>query len=92
MPYIPEHDRKDYTDILNELKSKLHNVGELNFFITSVVHTFLKQKGASYKTFNDIIGVLECAKLEMYRRRVSPYEDKKIDENGDVGFDEKLSS
>ena len=31
-----------------------------------------------------LIGVLECAKLELYRRVAAPYEDDKIDENGDV--------
>lgn len=31
-----------------------------------------------------MVGVLECAKLEAYRRIASPHEDKKIDENGDV--------
>ena len=33
---------------------------------------------------NAAIGVLECAKLELYRRVVAMYEDGKIKENGDV--------
>jgi len=33
---------------------------------------------------NDAIGALEGAKLELYRRVISKYEDKKIMENGDV--------
>jgi len=33
---------------------------------------------------NAIIGALECAKLELYRRVAAPYEDDKIAENGDV--------
>ena len=28
--------------------------------------------------------MLECAKLELYRRVAAPYEDEKIDQNGDV--------
>ena len=30
------------------------------------------------------MGVLECCKLEFYRRVAAPYEDIKIEENGDV--------
>jgi hypothetical protein len=33
---------------------------------------------------DEVVGVLECAKLEIYRRIAAPYEDKKIVENGDV--------
>jgi hypothetical protein len=33
---------------------------------------------------NEAIGVLECAKLELYRRVAAPYEDEKIAESGDV--------
>jgi hypothetical protein len=40
--------------------------------------------GLSYQTINDIVGALEGAKLEFYRRVAVPYEDKKIIENGDV--------
>ena len=58
--------------------------GELNYFITSILNVYLKQKGEKYATYNDIIGVLECAKLEYYRRKVSVYENKKIESNGDV--------
>ncbi len=34
--------------------------------------------------FNAVVGALECAKLELYRRMVAPYENGKIAENGDV--------
>ena len=37
-----------------------------------------------YYHYNQLIGVLECAKLELYRRLVTPYEDIKITDNGDV--------
>lgn len=35
-------------------------------------------------TDEDTLGVLRCCQLELYRRMVAPYEDKKIQENGDV--------
>jgi hypothetical protein len=37
-----------------------------------------------YAHLNEAIGVLECAKLELYRRVAAPYEDEKITESGDV--------
>lgn len=60
-------------------------VGELNYAITKLCNEFLKQiTDESYEAYNGIIGVLECAKLEFYRRAVAVYEDKKMSENGDV--------
>jgi hypothetical protein len=44
----------------------------------------LKAHGTNYALLNELIGVLECAKLELYRRVASPYEDEKIQSNGDV--------
>ncbi len=55
--------------------------GVLNYIISSLIAKLYK---TSYTELNAAIGVLECAKLELYRRRVSPYEDEKIAENGDV--------
>ena len=58
--------------------------GELNYVITRLVDRFLQRYGRGYTTINQLIGVLECAKLELYRRIAAPYEDVKIQENGDV--------
>jgi hypothetical protein len=57
--------------------------GELNFAITQLLLNYL-DGGMSYTAINEVIGVLECAKLELYRRVAAPYEDKKKEENGDV--------
>jgi len=64
--------------------SKIRTAGELNYLITRLVHTFLGQKPESYQNYNDALGALEGAKLELYRRKIGPYENKKIEENGDV--------
>lgn len=81
MPYIKQEDR-------TELEKELYpvNAGELNYCIHILLDRYLKQKGQSYQTYNDMMGALEGAKLELYRRRVSNYEDKKIVENGDIDF------
>ena len=37
-----------------------------------------------YDKINEAIGVLECCKLELYRRLAAPYENEKIADNGEV--------
>lgn len=77
--------------ILEALRYKLQmaegvqpeTAGELNYCITQLVKNFLGEK-PNYERYNAAIGALESAKLELYRRKVVPYEDLKIQENGDV--------
>ena len=83
MPYIKKERRDDFLDCI-VLSDKIESPGELNYVITSVVKSYLDRKGIKYDTINEVVGVLECAKLELYRRISSPYEDTKIKENGDV--------
>ncbi len=80
MPYIVEKRRKELSASLPEPLT----AGELNYTICMIAMKYLDKTKKSYQHYNDVIGVLECAKLEIYRRLVSPYEDKKIAENGDV--------
>lgn len=80
MPYIDKNARFD----LDSLFRNAQNPGELNYQITTLCTRYALLKGTSYQTANDIIGALEGAKLEFYRRYVGPYEDRKIWENGDV--------
>jgi hypothetical protein len=58
-----------------------------------VVDSYLKDKGEiRYARLNEVIGAIDCAKLELYRRIAAPYEDKKITENGDVYRSNKKSA
>lgn len=57
--------------------------GKLNYVITKLCLDYLPD-APRYVDYNEVIGVLECAKLELYRRAVAPYEDKKCVENGEV--------
>jgi hypothetical protein len=82
MPYIKQKAREEL--LLNPARA-IANPGELNFIFTHVINDYLSHNGRSYEDYNDVIGALECCKLELYRRRVAPYEDLKIKENGDVG-------
>ncbi len=79
MPYITQERRREIFK-----KSILKTPGELNFVFSGTIQDYLTTQGTSYQTINDIIGALEGAKLEFYRRVVAPYEDMKIKKNGDV--------
>ncbi len=79
MPYIKQDRRKALiTGMYPE------NSGELNWQVTDDILQYLSVKGLSYQTINVVVGALEGAKLEFYRRVAIPYEDKKRIENGDV--------
>lgn len=87
MPYITKERREAI-----RAGAKPQDPGELNFAITTLVDTYLQDKGGiRYGHLNDVIGALDCAKLELYRRIAAPYEDKKIAENGDVYRSDKKS-
>jgi len=79
MPYINKEARL-------ELDSGVASstAGELNYELTDLIVDYFKANGQNYQAINDIIGALEGAKLEFYRRVAAPYEDQKIKENGDV--------
>ena len=79
MPYIVENAREQLDD-----GGLPNSGGELNYVISSIIDEYLSEYGKNYTNINEVIGVLECAKLELYRRVAAPYEDEKIDQNGDV--------
>jgi len=87
MPYIKSENRKKYEKVLRELVDILKALppeevdGELNFVVTKILKTVYPLR---YYHVNKAIGVLECIKLEFYRRIAAPYEDTKIRESGDV--------
>lgn len=94
MPYIKSDLRSDIDAAVVEVVDKINLLwrageineagvkGVLNYTITTLVNRLYQDD--SYSNFNDIVGVLECVKLEFYRRRVAPYENQKAFENGDV--------
>jgi len=79
MPYVDSVAR-------DRIKSggKPENAGELNYTISLLIDDYLKRLGAmKYSHLNEVVGVLECAKLELYRRLAVPYEEQKMRDNGD---------
>lgn len=79
MPYV----KKEIRDRI-DFHHNPQTAGDLNYYFSNIIKDYLTRKGESYQIFNDIIGALECCKQELYRRKIAPYEDIKINENGDV--------
>lgn len=83
MPYIPNETMRRALDEIVKLfrkRSVFKITGNLNYFLFKLA----KESCDNYASYRDFIGELEAAKLEIYRRQIAPYEDKKIIENGDV--------
>ena len=78
MPYLKKKDRPAV-----KVSGKPGKAGELNYILTKIVLWWLG-KEPNYERYNAAVGALECAKIELYRRMIAPYEDKKKEENGDV--------
>ncbi len=87
MPYITQEDRPQYDKVLAELIGLLKEKppesvdGHLNYVVTRVIKEVYPLR---YYHVNKAMGVLECIQHEFYRRVAAPYEDTKIEQNGDV--------
>lgn len=79
MPYLKWEDRLDYDEYPE-------TPGQLNYAIHGEITEYLRVAGINYETLNTVLGVLEAVKQEFYRRKVTPYEDNKIKENGDISL------
>lgn len=86
MPYIPGTQREDIHVDLRDLGLDFtpENAGELNYMTSEFVNNYLNTKGLSYANLNEMMGALECCKLELYRMIGALYEDAKALENGSV--------
>lgn len=92
MPYIVQDKRNLLDPGIDQILDGLRQIesddpennfeGCINYIITALITRAYEK--TSYREINDIIGALECAKLEFYRRQAAPYENQKCYENSDV--------
>ena len=88
MPYIKKEDRERYREALAQIVGALESIpeedrdGHINYVVTVMLKRLYKPP--KYRRYNKAIGVLECIKQELYRIMIAPYEDTKIEQNGDV--------
>lgn len=66
----------------NNVDQDLSMLGKINYCFSKVILELMGDP--SYSKIAMITGVLENIKQEFYRRVASEYEDKKIEENGDI--------
>jgi len=85
MPYIDREDRPDIDVLVDQLDKLMETSGDCNYAITRLLHTYLKKKTLRYHNINEVVGILECAKLEFYAMIAQPYEQQKAAINGSVG-------
>lgn len=94
MPYIKQEQRNQLDKALEDLsiaiikltddgKQIIPGPGIWNYVFSKLLAVPYGYN-TSYTKINEAIGVLECAKLELYRRVAVPYEEAKRLEHGDV--------
>lgn len=79
MPYIEPDERANLTPKCERACTS----GQLNYQITCLISRYVG-KDPRYVHINDVLGALEGAKLEFYRRIAAPYEASKMVTNGEV--------
>ncbi len=87
MPYILPIDRAKLTGATDAIVAAIDDTttaGDLNYMISLMAKAYIDAKGLRYEHLNAVVGALDSCKAEFQRRVVAPYEDRKIEENGDV--------
>lgn len=82
MPYIKQEDRPAMDEVVDAmLEAGVQANGDLNYILYKFCKYYIPRRYNSIKNF---CGELEECAVEIRRRLTGPYEDTKIDENGDV--------
>lgn len=69
---------------MKHLACRIVGPGELNYAIYTLLLRYINNKGMNYATLNEADGTLGSVSKELYRRLIQPYEDEKIEKNGDI--------
>ena len=82
MPYIKQIDRPNMDDVYEMMISAMVKAnGDLNYILFKFCKYQIKPSYNNYKNF--CAELRQCA-TEIERKILAPYEDSKIEENGDV--------
>ena len=89
MPYIKQEERKKFDEEIDYLISLIRpesgmifNDGNVNYIVTRIIDGLYSNK--DYAHYNRALGVLEAIKLELYRRKIAVYEERKLEDAGEV--------
>jgi hypothetical protein len=82
MPYVRQERRQELNFVVDSMKrADICADGDLNYVLFKFCKDTVKP---GYNNYKNYIGELEETIAEIRRRFLAPYEDKKIEENGDV--------
>ncbi len=93
MPYIVKKDRVEYDDAIDSLATELNSLchddlaGHLNYIIFCLAKILCSDDYGgkrNYARMAVVSSALSEAQAEFRRRVMAPYEDEKIELNGDV--------
>ncbi len=92
MPYIKEEHREILDPIINDLKRTIVNITLddesvkleclINYMILKMLSEMYTAK--NYDEINDVIGMLECCKLEYYRKVAAIVNDQSEYDYGEI--------
>lgn len=89
MPYIKQAMREKFDGAIEEILEQFEDLdesskkGAANYVITQIIRKVFTDP-ENYGNWANAIATLECAKLEIYRRFVVPYENGAMARNGDL--------
>jgi len=82
MPYIKPERRTICDEVVNEMVDcEIKADGDLNYILYKYCQNHIKP---SYNNLKNFCGELRQCATEIERRLLAPYEESKIEENGDV--------
>lgn len=85
MPYIDQEARAGFEHLEEYITDfPPETAGEMQYLFAVIIREYMKSNPRRYQTMNNVMGALNGANLEFYRRYVAPYEDECIERNGDV--------
>ena len=84
MPYIKEEGRLPLNILIETLAETINSKGDLNYVICELVGKLILNTKISYTQISEWIDGVDGAENELRRRLLDPYEDLKIEQNGDV--------
>lgn len=84
MPYVSKEKRKTLAEVVQAGHAQIVEPGDLNYVVSLLMFGLMRRLGHNYSSMNAVLGAVEAAKFEFYRRVVGPYEDLKARDNGDI--------
>lgn len=91
MPYVKKEQRELFEPELHNLmynkileNSDKLSKGDMTYLFYKIGLARIKFQGESYTRISEVISSMQDAAEEIRRRKLNPYEDRKIVENGDV--------